>query len=108
MMSTEDEAAVAVTSGSKKVRGGHKAHLKRTFKDIDDSLRDSVLGRKTQLMGLQKSLERKAEIISKLDEAILCQIDDEDEIGEEIEASDSMQLEIQTKILEIDVGDVGE
>ena len=80
-MNAEDEAAVAVTSRSKKVRGGHKANLKRIFKDIDDSFRDFVLGRETQLMGLQKSLERKAEIIPKLDEAILGQIDDEDEIG---------------------------
>ena len=91
----QGDAAQVVKGKTTKVRGGHKANLKKILKDVDDCLKDFDMGREPQLLAFREALERKADIITKLDSEILDVIEDEDEIGVEIAACDTVQLHIR-------------
>ena len=69
-----------ITTRKKKIRGGHKVHLRMLISSVNHLLRDtdSVLNN-AELLLRKLQLERKAQIISKLDEEILEEIEDEGE-----------------------------
>ena len=85
-----------------KIRGGHKAHIKKLFSAVDKCVTDFDLRKEPELLALQESLRRKTGVIAKLDEEILEVLENDEEIVEEIVASEETQLYIQTKITEVD------
>ena len=85
-----------------KVRGGHKAHLKKLLASVNNCMAGFTLDKEAELLGLHDSLKRKAAILAKLDEEILNEITDDD-IADEIEACEKVQESIDMKISEIDV-----
>ena len=98
----ENDGAWAVEqSRKKKVRGGHRAHLKKMSGEIDGLLGGDTLASEPRLITLKGCLERKAQIISKLDEEVLEEIPDDD-ITLEIEEAEDVQTHIQEMIVAIE------
>ena len=100
-MSTGDpEEGTGGTGGGKqiarktKVRGGHRAHLTKLYGQVNQLLHAYDPSMETDLLALRGSLERKAQIITKLDGEILDETED-DQIEDEIEGADDVQQEIQ-------------
>ena len=71
--------------------------------NIDICLREFELSRKLELIAFRECLERKAGVISQLDDMVLSNIDDDEEILEEIESCENIQHYMRTKIIEIDI-----
>jgi hypothetical protein len=71
------------------------------YVQIDVIVNGYDVSKETELLTLRGSLERKAQIISKLDEEILDEIDD-DGIEAEIEQAELIHRAIQHKLIEID------
>ena len=65
-------------------------------------MRDFRLDNKPWLLALRESLVKKSEIIAKLDEEILGNLEEMDEISDEIKAGEAVQIQIRTQIHEID------
>ena len=61
------DATPIISSRVKKIRGGHKATLKRLCSEVDACMIDFRLERKPVLLALRDGLEKKAEVIMKLD-----------------------------------------
>ena len=75
-----------VTAREKKFRGGHKVHLRKLISSVNHVLRDTDrTENKAELLSRKLQLERKAQIISKLDEEILEEIEGEGGIAHERE-----------------------
>ena len=92
-MSTD--SVESVTSRKKKIRGGHKDHLRKLITSVNHLLRDTDSAENNaELFSRKLQLERKAQIISKLDEEILEEIEDEGEIAHEIETTEEIHSEI--------------
>ena len=85
----------------KRVRGGHKAHLTKMIGEIETLLSSTDPDRDDRLFAYKGCLERKADVITKLDSQILDEVDP-DSIAEEIEAAEEIQTEIQMMIVKID------
>ena len=90
------------TDKKSKIRGGHKAHVTKLLKQIDDLLATFDIKMEVELLGLRDTLRRKAEILSQLDDEILLATDDA-EIPDMIELNEQVQINIQEKITAIDV-----
>ena len=102
-MTTTEEGGQQPTNRKKKVRGGHKAHLTKLLSDASDQIDGYVGDNESRLLTVRSCLERKADIISKLDEEILEDIEDEGEIAKEIEQAENCQNRIREKIIAIDM-----
>ena len=63
-----------------KIRGGHKAHITKLIAKIDECLDGYTNGRRSQMLTYKSCLERKADVITKLDEEILDALDDDKQI----------------------------
>ena len=97
-----DAQATTPVARKTKVRGGHRSHLTKLFASIDTSLRAFDPSKEAELVAQREVLKKKAALLTKLDEEILELLADDD-IEDEIEASENLQVMIQTKISEIDV-----
>ena len=75
-----------VTARKKEIRGGHKFRLRKLISSINHLLQDiDSAENNAELLSRKLQLERKEQIIAKLDEEILEEIKDEREIAHEIE-----------------------
>ncbi len=86
----------------KRVRGGHKAHLTKLVGEIDGVLTGYTDEKESQLLTLKACLLRKSQVLIKLDEEILNQIDDDEALLAEIESTEKIQYDIQSVILKIE------
>ena len=86
----------------KKVRGGHKAHLTKMLGELRDVLDGYTSERESRILTLKSCLERKADIISKLDEEILGETEEETAIALEIEEAEDVQNKIRENIIRIE------
>ena len=86
-MSTDSVEPVTVRK--KKIRGGYKFCLRKLILSINHQLQDTDSAENNaELLSRKLQLKRKVQIISKLDEEILEEIEDEGEIAHEIETID--------------------
>ena len=99
---TEEGQARNPAARKTKVRGGHRTHLKKLYRSIDDMLQDFDPTKEAELLAARDNLKRKALVLAQLDEEILGLTEDKD-IEDEIEDTENIQLGIQSKISEIDV-----
>ena len=77
-----------VTARKKKIRGEHKVHLRKLLTSVNDLLRDTDSAENNaELLSRKLQLERKAQIISILEEENLEEIEHEGEIAHEIETA---------------------
>ena len=86
-----------------KIRGGHKAHITRLIAQVDECLDGYTNDHRSQILTYKSCLERKADVISKLDEEILDALDDEKQIETEIDEAETCQNKIRKKIIDIDM-----
>ena len=92
-----------VTTRKKKVRGGHKVHSRKLITSVNHLLQDMDSAENNAKLSSRKlQLERKAQIIWKLDEEILEEIEDEVEIAHEIKTAEEIQSEIAILRLKIE------
>ena len=92
-----------VTASNKKIRRGHKVHLRNLISSANHLLRDTDSAENNAELLLRKlQLERKAQIMAKLDEETLEDIEDEEEIAHEIETAEEVQSEIAILRIKID------
>ena len=84
-----------VTARKKNIRGGHKVHIRKLISSVNYLLRDTDSAENNAELLLRKlQLERKAHIISKLDEELLEEIGDEGGIAHEIKTAGKIRSEI--------------
>ena len=75
-----------VTARKKEIRGGHKFRLRKLISSINHLLQDTDSAENNaELLSRKLQLERKEQIIAKLDEEILEEIKDERKIAHETE-----------------------
>ena len=104
-MTTNTEPAVAEAvdvSKQKRIRNGHKLHLKKVMANVDDITGDYEISLENELKTFKDCLERKLLVIRKLVEEILEEIDNDEKIAEEIENSENFQNMIKKKLIEVD------
>ena len=63
-----------------RVRAGHRCHLKKMFTTVGNILKEYNPSLKSELLSIRECLVRKAGVISKLNEELLDNIEDENEI----------------------------
>ena len=84
-----------VTARKKDIRGGHKVHIRKLISRVNYLLRYTDSAENNAELLLRKlQLERKAHIISKLNEELLVEIGDEGEMAHEIETAGKIRSEI--------------
>ena len=88
-------------NNKKKIRGGHKGHVTKMIHSIRGMTADYREKLEAELIAKKECLERKGELIRKLDEEILEGIEDDAEIVEEIEKAEDLQTEVQIEITKI-------
>ena len=86
----------------KKVRAGHRCHLKKMCTTVDNILKEYNPSLESELLSIRECLVRKAAVISKLDEELLDSIEDENEIAKEINAAEEFQNFVRKKGIEIE------
>ena len=86
----------------KKVRTGHRCHLKKMCTTVDNILKEYNPSLESELLSIRECLVRKAAVISKLDEELLDSIEDENEIAKEINAAEEFQNFVRKKGIEIE------
>ena len=86
----------------KKVRTGHRCHLKKMCTTVDSILNKYNPSLESELLSIRECLVRKAAVISKLDEELFDSIEDENEIAEEINATEEFQNFVGKKRIEIE------
>ena len=86
----------------KRVRTGHRGHLQKMYTAVDNILKEYNPSHERELLSLREFLVRKSTFISKLDEELLDNIEDENEIAEEIDAADEFQNLMRKKMIEIE------
>ena len=84
----------------KRIRAGHKSHLTKLLTSADTLLQSYSSVQEGELRALGKSLERKMQVIAKLDEELLEIVRDE-EIDAEIEEADRVYGTTQEKLQDI-------
>ena len=89
-------------SKKRKVRGGHRAHLTKMLTEVTKQLTEYREERESKVLTLKSCLERKAEILSKLDADILEEMDDGGQMGMEIDQAEALQNQITEAIIKID------
>ena len=88
-------------SKKRKVRGGHRAHLTKMLTEVTKQLTEYREERESKVLTLKSCLERKAEILSKLDADILEEMDDGGQMGMEIDQAEELQNQITEAIIKI-------
>jgi hypothetical protein len=87
-------------------RGAHKGIVKKRVAKVESILTEVEQGRAepdhTELRHLKQHLQEKADLISKLDEEILDEIQDEEDMMKHIEEADEFRLFIYNAISPID------
>ena len=84
-----------VTERRKKIRGGDKVHLRELISSVNRLLRDADSAENNaELSSRKQQLERKAQVISKLDEEILEETEDEGEIAHEIQTAEEVYSQV--------------
>ena len=84
-----------VTARKKNIRGGHKVHIRKLISRVNYLLRYTDSAENNAELLLRKlQLERKAHIISKLNEELLVEIGDDGEMAHEIETAGKIRSEI--------------
>ena len=84
-----------VTARKKNIREGHKVHIRKLISRVNYLLRYTDSAENNAELLLRKlQLERKAHIISKLNEELLVEIGDEGEMAHEIETAGKIRSEI--------------
>ena len=96
---TEDGIGV---SKKRKVRGGHRAHLTKMLTEVTTQLTGYTEQREAKVLTLKSCLERKADVLSKLDADILEEMDDGGQMGMEIDQAEALQSQITEAIIKID------
>ena len=87
----------------KKVRGGHRAHTTKLFNEINTLLEKTYTQEyEGKFRDFKSRLQRKIDIISKLDESILDELENDNEIELEIEDAEQWHDNVRQKIREID------
>ena len=81
----------------KKVRTGHRCHLKKMCTTVDNILKEYNPSLESELLSIRECLVRKAAVISKLDEELRDSIEDENEIAEEINAAEEFQQRLKLR-----------
>ena len=81
----------------KRVRAGHRSHLKKMCTTVDNILKEYNPSLESELLPIRECLVRKAAVISKLDEELLDNIEDENEIAEEIDTAEEFQNFVRKK-----------
>ena len=85
----------------KRVRAGHRCHLKKICTTVDNILKECNLSLESELLSIREYLVRKAAVISKLHEELLASIKDENKTAEEINAAEEFQNFVRKKGIEI-------
>ena len=75
----------------KRVRAGHRCHLKKMCTTVDNILKEYNPSLESELVSIRECLVRKAAVFSKLDEELLDNIEDKNKIAEEIDAAEDFQ-----------------
>ena len=84
-----------VKARKENIREGYKVHLRKLILSVNHLLRDTDSAENTaELLLRNLHLEKKAQIISNLDEEILEEIEDEGEVAHEIEIAEELHSEI--------------
>ena len=83
----------------KRVRTGHRGHLRKMYTAVDNILKEYNPSYERKLLSLREFLVRKATVISKLDEELLDNIEDKNEIAD---AADEFQNLVRKKMIEIE------
>ena len=82
-------------SKEEKDKEGHKVHLRKLISSVNHLLQDTDSAENNaELLWRKLKLERKEQIISKLDEEILEEIEDEGEIAYDVETAEEVHSEI--------------
>ena len=68
----------------KRVRTGHRCHLEKMCTTANNILKEYNSSLESELLSIRECFVRKAAAISKLDEELLDNIEDESKIAEEI------------------------
>ena len=94
-LATSTDGVELVRARKKKFRRGHQVHLRKLISSVNHDLRDTDRGESNaELLSRKLQLERKAQIISKLDEEILEEIEVEGGIAHERETAEELHSEI--------------
>ena len=88
--------------GKKRVRAGHRCHLKKMCTTVDNILKGYNPSLESELLSIRECLLKKAAVISKLDEELLDNAEDESEIAEKINAAEKFQNFVRKKGIEIE------
>ena len=83
-----------VTARKKKIKGGHKVHLRKLISSVNHFFRYTGTENNAELLPRKLQSDRKVQIISKLDEKFVEEIENEWEITHEIETADERRIEI--------------
>ena len=83
------------------VRKGHRSHVSKTIKNIEDVLKSEKVD-SNLLNAYRQNLVEKMLILKDLDDKILAKLTEEDGIMNEIENSSDFNLKIQTAIFSTD------
>ena len=86
----------------KRIRAGHTCHLKKMYAAVDNILKEYNPFLESELLSIRECLVRKATVISRVDEELLDNIDDESKIAEEIDAAEEFQNFARNKAIEIE------
>ena len=88
--------------GKKRVRAGHRCHLKKMCTTVDNIWKGYNPSLESELLSIRECLLKKAAVISKLDEELLDNAEDESEIAEKINAAEKFQNFVRKKGIEIE------
>ena len=98
-----DESVVGKSiAKKKKVRGGHKVHLRKLFSSVTELCQSEEIEDSAELIALRSCLERKTALMGRLDEEIIENIESEEEMAAEIESAESLQNDIRKRIIWLD------
>ena len=86
----------------KRVGVGHRCHLKEMCATVDNILKEYNPSLESELLSIRECLVRKATVISKLNEELLDDIEDENEIAIEMDAAEKFQNFVRKKGNEIE------
>ena len=86
----------------KRVRAGHRGHLKKMCTTVENILKEHNLSLESELLSIRECLVSKAAVISKLDEEQHDNIEDENEIAEGIDAAEEFQNFVRKRGIEIE------
>ena len=94
-----DREMAALFKKKTRIRDGHRAHLTKLLSTISGYLADYDTRKEVELLANRNSLDSKGELLRKLDEEILEEIEDDEKIIDEIEECERIQLQLKMKMI---------